>query len=190
MAVFWKYFRGKLRFSLIWSPGPLAALAKGGAAMLDEARDAVLWLRDQFIPERCEQDYIGRFADSRGIVRGLLETDAYYNARVRLAYQWWVQGGRTVQMEMVLKTYFAFGGVQVQSLRDEDENRWAEFRVLVDVIGENLQVTPEQVVWAINETKPARSLLAEVIYSFTAEGAVPVWAIGMASAEIVTVYPQ
>lgn len=189
MGLFWDYFRNGLRFALIGRPGPLALLAEGGAAALDAVRGHILWLRDQFLPEKCDEVHLTLFAASRGIVRAALETEAHYQARVRFAYLWWARGGRPSAMSTALVQFFDFEAAKVISLRAEDPARWAEFRVEIDVCAGNLEVSPAQIEWAINEMKPARSRLAEVRYGFAVAGAVPVIAVGLQSSEIITVYP-
>jgi hypothetical protein len=190
MGLFWEYFRDKLRFPPIQRPGgPLAALAEGGATSLDATRNIMLQLREQFFPEKCEEALLSRFARSRGIVRAPLETEAHYQARVRFAYLWWVRGGRASSMAQSLVKFFGFAGARILSLRAEHPERWAEFRVELDVAGSDLQVSYEQVEWAVNEAKPARSRLAEILMTYSVSGAVPVLALSMQSSEVITVYP-
>ncbi|PKN67196.1 MAG: hypothetical protein CVU57_04385 [Deltaproteobacteria bacterium HGW-Deltaproteobacteria-15] len=189
MGVFWAYFRDKLRWPLIHRPGALSALVEGAAGLLDAAREDVLWLRDQFFAEQCEEVFLSKFAKSRGIGRAPLETDKNYLWRVRFAYLWWIGAGRPDHMIDVLAKFFGFGGGWISNLREEDPERWAEFRVHIDVIGDTLHFTEQQVVWAINEMKPARSKLAEIVYYYSIRGDVPVFATFIQSGEIIEVYP-
>jgi hypothetical protein len=190
MSLFWSYFRDTLRFPPILIRGALSLLAEGGAAVLDTARAVVLLLREQFFAEKCEETYLANFARSRGIVRSALETEANYQARVRFAYLWWARGGRASALEAVLVDYFGFAAARVVSLRAEAPERWAEFRVELDVFGGNLAVSQEQVTWVINELKPARSKLDAALFTYSVSGPVPVYALGLQSSEVITVYPK
>ena len=189
MGLFWSYFRDTLRFPAILRQGPLAMLAEGGAAVLDDVRGVILQLREQFFPEKCEEVLLTRYAKSRGIVRAPLETEEYWKARVRFAYLWWARGGRASSMEQTLVKFFDFASAAVISLRDEDPTRWAEFRVELEVLGGTLSISQEQIEWGINEIKRASAKLAEVVYTYSSEGAVPVIGISLQSTEIVTIYP-
>jgi len=190
MSVFGDYFKKSLRWPLATGTGALALLVDGGASALDSAREHILWLRDQFMPELCDDEFLDTFAASRGIVRAPLETQEHFYGRVRAAYLWWARGGRASSIETALEKYFGFGRVTVESLRDEDAARWAEFRVNVEVVGTDLFVTQDQIEWAINENKPARSKLAETVFTYSCSGAVPLCSIGIQGAESVTVYPS
>lgn len=66
---FWRYFRDILRWPLIHSPGPLSALVQGQAHSLDETRDDIVYFREQWFPEHCEEVLIPGFGTSRGLVR-------------------------------------------------------------------------------------------------------------------------
>ena len=93
MGIFWDYFRKTLRFPLIWRPGPLAQLAKGGAEALDDTRGHIAWLRDQFTPETCDTTHLEHFARARGLRRWPSETDDFWKRRVVLAYEFYRRGG-------------------------------------------------------------------------------------------------
>lgn len=189
MGLFWDYFKKELRFPFLLKGGALAMLAEGGGIVLDAARDVVLQLRDQFFPSRCEQAYLTNYARSRGIVRNPLEPEEHWLARVRFAYNWWVRGGRASAMAEALRIGFDFADVMVinhgaeGSLIDEtsglmliDETtgaalnyernslRWAEFSVIIYFKGNESIYTMDQIIWAINEVKPARSKLAEIFF--------------------------
>lgn len=189
MGLFWDYFKKELRFPFILKGDALAMLADGASVSLDDARDVALQLRDQFIPFRCEQVYLTNFARSRGIVQNPLEPDDHWLARVRFAYNWWRNGGRASAMAEALRIGFNFAGVMVinhgaeGSLIDEtsglmlidettgaalnyerDSSRWAEFSVIIYLNGYECLYTIDQITWAINEVKPARSKLAEIFF--------------------------
>jgi hypothetical protein len=188
MGTYWRYFRDTLRWPLIASPGPLAALVEGGAAALDAVREVILQLRDQFLPVRCEDLHLTYFARSRGLARGPREPEEHWQARVRFAYHWWISGGRASALAEALRSGFGFTEVAVINLGTggtlydestdaplidettgavllaENSGRWAEFMVICYLAGNEQVWTEEQVVWAINEVKPARSKLAELIF--------------------------
>lgn len=131
MSVFWDYFRKTLRWGPIWKEGVLAAVARGGAVGLDEARDNVLWLREQFVPDVCIAEYLARYAQGRAIsLQHYRETDDQYRGRVVNAFAWHEKGGKSRGLAEILE-YYGFEDVQVYSLRSEDEERWAEFRLYV-----------------------------------------------------------
>lgn len=190
MGLFWEYFKKKLRLIYLSQTGPLSLLAEGASSCLDEARANVLSLRNQFLPELCDEAFLTNFARSRGIVQAPLETKAHYQGRVRFAYLWWARGGRAGAMRLTLMEFFGFGDVTITSLRDEDPARWAEFRVEIEVLGENLEVSEAQVEWAINEAKAARSKLAEAQYIYATRGAVPRLAVSFQTTEVITIYPK
>lgn len=189
MGLFWDYFKKKLRFPLIWKPGPLAQVAKGGAEVLDQAREDALWLREQFLPVLCDDAYLENFARSRGIVRSALEPEAYYIGRVRFAYLWFILGGKDEGMEKTILNYFDLDEVSVKNLRDEDPDRWAEFQVVLDGIKSNLLNELDQVEWAVNKIKPARSKLAGFDLWITFPKSDLHEGIGMFSGHDITVYP-
>lgn len=187
MGVFWQYFKEILRWPLIASPGPLSLLVDGAAVCLDTVRDIVSDIRNQFFSTLSEAAFLGHFAKSRGIDRAPLEPDAHWLERVRFAYHWWSRGGRASSLAESLQVGFGFGSVTVISmtnhfelvdettsrpLADEstslaidggDTSRWAEFMVVAQLRGNEVRYTREQIVWAINEIKPARSRLAGLL---------------------------
>jgi len=189
MSIFWKYFKDTLRFLLIWKPGPLAQMVKGGALALDQAREDELWLRDQFSPERCEDEFLEQFAKSRGITRAPQEPEDYYKNRIRLAYIWYILGGRDEGVEKAMINYFGFTRVEITNLREEDPARWAEFRVLLDGVAGDILEKLDQVEWAINEVKPARSLLAGLTLYLTFENSVARLGAAIMGGPDTTIFP-
>ncbi|MDY0349060.1 MAG: phage tail protein [Tenuifilaceae bacterium] len=103
MSGFWEYFRDRLRYPLIQGEGALPVLVRGGAGALDDARNAVVWLRDQFSPDRCDGQFLDRHAASRGIRRWPEETDAFYRARVCYAYAFQALGGKAHGVREILR---------------------------------------------------------------------------------------
>ncbi|BCS54571.1 phage tail protein [Geobacter sp. SVR] len=190
MGRFWAYFRDTLRLPFIQLPGALAMLAEGSAELLDTARGLIVTLRDQYLAERCEAALLAHFARSRGIVRVQQEPEAHWIGRVRLAYLWHIRGGRAGALRQVLLAYYGFADVRVINLRGEDPERWAEFRVECELIGSEPLFSQTQVEWAINEIKPARSKLSEVLFVQSVIGDVPCYSFALISTEIVTVFPE
>lgn len=165
MSVFWKYFTKDLKFIPFLKEGNTQLVGKGAASHLDETRDRILWLREQFIPLLCDEGMLPYFAESRGIVKAPSETQEQYYQRIRYAYAWFVLGGRETGVDISLRNYFGYESVGVYNLRQDDEDRWAEFDVMIgDVSGEQLNYVNET-IWAINEIKPARSKLSQLRYT-------------------------
>lgn len=171
MGLIWDYFRETLRLPFIQKPGPLAMLSAGGADRLDIVRDEILAVRDQFFAPRCEDVYLVRFAASRGIARSPEEPEEHWRERVRFAYHWWARGGRESAMAEALMVGFGFVRAVVINMRAEDPARWASFRVMLTSgsTDDVPAVSVASIVWAINESKPARSKLAALQFA-TASG--------------------
>ncbi|MDK2955424.1 MAG: hypothetical protein PWQ57_920 [Desulfovibrionales bacterium] len=157
----WAYIRDTLRWPLVHRRGPLACILEGVAGEMDEALTAIKWLREQFCPELCEDDYIDLHGASRGLTRYRLESDEQWRQRVVRAYAWQQLGGRHAGMPVILE-YFGFPDAVFVNVRDEDEDRWAEFRV--QLAADLLQSVDDSefLAWLINEYKPARSKLASI----------------------------
>ena len=190
MGLFRDYFLKKLRFLLIQRPGPLAQLALGGADVLDGVRDDELWLRTQFFPLLCIDEFLARFARSRGIVRAALEPEEHYIGRIRYAYNWFIMGGKDAGMSTALINYFDLTEAVVRNLRFEDPERWAEFEVMVDGIKADLLTRLDQMEWSINEAKPARSKFAGFDLWMTFPKASDRWGTGVMAGHDVTLYPM
>lgn len=187
MGLFWDYFKKELRLQSIAETGPIAMVTEGASVCLDVVRDIMNVLREQFLPELCEDAHLICFARSRGIVRNPLEPEAHWLMRVRFAYNWWSRGGRASTMEQALLIGFDFGAVSVVNMNKpfrlydegtmellDDEvttnnileggsEYWAEFMVIVKLKGNAISYTREQIIWAINEIKPARSRLSALV---------------------------
>jgi P2-related tail formation protein len=162
MGLLWQYFRDTLRLPFLGKPGPLAMWVEGAASCLDTIRETILVLRDQYLPALCEDVYLEKFAASRGIVRAPLEPVEYWQARIRFAYHWWARGGRESAMVEGLKLGFGFADAKVINMRAEDPDRWASFRVILEGGDGDIMLRLDQIRWAINEVKPARSKLDEI----------------------------
>lgn len=159
MGLFWSYFKGTLRLPFLFGAGPLVVLVQGAARSLDEVREIILGIRDQFLAARCEDANLTRYGGSRGITRSTLEPKAYWTARVRYAYHWWARGGRQSAMAEGLTGGFGFESAEVVNMRAEDAAKWASFRVVMKGGAGDVLLHIDQVRWAISEVKPARSKL-------------------------------
>lgn len=184
MGLFWDYFRKTLRWAPIWKDGSLSALAKGASESLDEARTAVLWVRDQFVPERCDDDHLDAHARSRVVPgRHYRETYDQYRDRVVRAWDWHEKGGKARGLSEILE-YYGFEEVKVTSLRAEDEARWAEFRLQVRPTFWMLQADYDLLTEIANEYKAATAKLETIVVQI--EGSATVY-VGL---EILTVSIQ
>jgi len=214
MGLLWSYFRDTLRLPFLAKPGPLAMLAQGGAECLDctpvpvtfegepvtfegepvtwgtiATREIIALLRDQFLPSRCEDVYLERFAASRGIVQAPLEPEQYWQARIRFAYHWWARGGRESAMVEGLRLGFGFEAARVESLRGEDPAKWASFRVVLTGGPGDILLQVDRVRWAINEVKPARSLCRELKFYAPEQRVERVCGIAALSGTVTVIYP-
>lgn len=158
---FWRYFHDILRWPLIHSPGPLSALARGQAASLDETRDDILYFRQQWFPEHCEDALIPGFGASRGLTRHPRESAEQFRARVVNAWRWHLLGGKVQGLPEILK-FYGFEVLAVENMRQFAPTRWAEFMVRLKTpesdIGQAEQVADiKTLIWLVNEYKPARS---------------------------------
>lgn len=168
MGIFWRYFKEALAWPLIRIPGALAVVVEGAAGSLDQVREDILWLRRQFNPVTCEEQYLEHYARARGIRRHRLESPDQFRARVVNAYTWQLQGGRTAGLLHIL-AHYGYVVAGIVSLRNEDPARWAEFRVVTDPPATGfLAEDYELLSWVINEQKPARSKLASIRINRTA----------------------
>ncbi len=190
MGAFWTYFRDKLAWPQIFRPGPLSALLEGLARSFDAAREDILWFRRQFSPVTCEDQYLDRHARSRRVKRFPTETDAQYRARVCAAYGWHLLGGKQAGMPQIFEAYGY--DVAVTSLRPEDEERFAEFRLVLSP-DRPLEAQDVPVLTGLaNEYKRASSKLAAVRVERTANeaGDSSLYVGGLTiSGKTVTIYP-
>jgi P2-related tail formation protein len=157
----WEYFRDTLTWNLIrLKRGALAMLAEGGAASLDDARAAILWLRDQLHPELADAAYLTNYAASRGVRRHPSESDAQHKRRVVRAWYWHYLGGKQLGLPQVLALY-GYEGATIRNWREVDPALWAEFwcNLLPPTTLELLPDDVALIVWTLNEYKPARSKL-------------------------------
>ncbi|WP_321495641.1 phage tail protein [uncultured Desulfobacter sp.] len=191
MPIFWDYFTKKLQFLPILKAGAAQVLAQGGAGMLDEARSAVLWLRDQFLPELCDDSQLDSWAQSRGITRQAYETDEQYEEKVRFAWAWHLIGGREEALERILEEAAGItDDFEIINMRDLDEERWAEFRIVFENLSGDSMEKFDVLPAAIFKIKPARSKLEGIDMSLMpVEGAFYIGASGIFTGDFTTVFP-
>ncbi len=165
MGGMWRYFRDILHWGPIQKPGPLQALTQGTARSMDQTREDMLYLRDQWFPARCEESMVAEHGESRGIIRYVgrhaSETPEQYRARVVHAYAWHMLGGKVEGVPQILKLY-GFDVAAIENMRQFNPSRWAEFQLGLkapatqaeqQAILDNLH----ELIWLVNEYKPARS---------------------------------
>lgn len=159
---FKNYIFKTLRWPLCLNPGPIASVVHGLARVFNSVVADIEWLRDQFNPATCELQYLAPLAESRGITRHRLETDNdKFRQRVVKAFAWQLLGGKSAGMPVLLK-HFGYETDEPINVRSEDVERWAEFRIEMDSPETVLQNDYELLLWAINESKPARSKLESI----------------------------
>lgn len=165
MGLFFDYFNSGLRWTLIEKIGPVRVLVQGAASALDEARNALVWIRNQFNPgTTTDTASIESFAASRGIVRLPEEPYDYYLARLINAFMWYRQGGTEPSLAEVLRLC-GYDTIKVTNCRDIDPERWAEF--IVDIIPDPDDVLTSEAALLdmISIVKPARSKCAGVRFA-------------------------
>lgn len=163
MSAFKDYFFKTLRWPLIHRLGPLAMLVEGLARSMDETRQNIIWLRDQFNPMTCESDMMQAHGASRGIQQHSLESEALFESRTTRAYAWRLLGGGQLGLPKIMD-YYGWPETEFKNCRDKSEERWAEFEAQTS-LPKNSGITADDwdlLDWAINEHKPARSLLAAI----------------------------
>lgn len=187
MGVFWKYFTQSLRWPLLLVGGPLAVLARGAAGSLDQARRDILWLREQFNPQTCDEQFVEEHGRSRGLRRHPIEDAERFRARVLNAYAWSLLGGKQAGLRTILASY-GFIDATVQSLRAEDPQRWAEFRCH---LASEVTVGSQDYdlwLWVLNDQKRASAKLAGIEVSIMAQGRQGTSATALLG-ETIEVYP-
>lgn len=158
---FWTYFADKLHWPQAFAPGPLQALVRGLAHHLDTMREDMPYLRQQFFPGLCEGDLVPEYGLSRRLVRHPRETPERFRQRVVHAYGWHMLGGKTLGLPQILR-FYGFDIVGIDSRRQWAPSHWAEFELqLKSPVRESDAPDKDfdQLVWLVNEYKPARSIL-------------------------------
>lgn len=160
MGIFWSYIQDKLHWPLIFRPGPLSAVIEGLARVFDDVREDMVWLRNQFSPVTCEDEQLPAHAESRGILRHPLETQEQYRKRCLKAFAWNMLGGGSQGLPKILEHY-GYPNTDIQNVRKEEEERWAEFKVNVGVPETGMKADEFILTGdVVNDQKPARSVLA------------------------------
>ncbi|MCP3922984.1 MAG: hypothetical protein GY714_10400 [Desulfobacterales bacterium] len=155
----WNYFK-KLNFIFTSSQDAIEVLLKGGSKSLDKAASDFVWLRKQFFPELCDEDYLMKHGKNRGVLQRENEPISDYRIRVSNAYTRGIGGGTEKTMKDMMKDY-GFNNPEIVNLRAEDPTKWAEFRVESD--GGNIDDQRlKNLIVEINELKPARSKLNSI----------------------------
>lgn len=160
MSLFWDYFRDGLKWPLIRRDGALSALARGGAGSLDAARDILFWLRDQFLTERCLDDYVEAHASGRAIRRWYRLPDNTQSLRdlTTYAYSFYRRGGRASGVELVLD----LAGYQGMVMEGEETNPPLPPYYFDVVLEEAPGAVFRELLDLIGAFKPARSWISSV----------------------------
>ncbi|MGD9809630.1 MAG: phage tail protein [Deferribacterales bacterium] len=184
--MFFQYFSKTLKFPFLSAGSAITSLVKGMAAVLDDMVDVLYWLRKQFMPSECEEQYLRRFAESRSIKRYSFESAEQYRDRIFGAYIFYALAGRVDGIKAIFEMYGL--DVAVQSLRDEDPERWAEFYLIFASVSADVLTRNTEYIEIINDVKPARSKLAGIKYNMDIDGDVYV-ASGLQTSSICIVQP-
>ncbi|WP_320175801.1 phage tail protein [Maridesulfovibrio sp.] len=99
----WDYFKNTLRWPLVFRPGPLSALVKGGARAMEQAYEDILWLVRQADPAQADSAHLHYHSASRGTPRWPDEPESFYRKRIVYAYAWQAQAGRSAGLVSILK---------------------------------------------------------------------------------------
>ena len=162
---FWRYFRDKLHFGLIAVPGALAVIIHGLARYLDDVRQDIFWLRDQYIPTKAEDGHIPLHGDSRAVPRTRFDSDARYRRRVERAYPWHRLGGKEQGLPTILSEY-GFSGGKVYNKRHDSPELWAHFDLnLLHPPSDFDNADVEAVLALANQYKPGRSVIGVIQFA-------------------------
>lgn len=155
MSLFRDYFKNGLRWPLLAFGGALDALTSGAAGTLDTARDAVLWLREQFLPELCVENYVEAHARSRAVRKWCVLPVELREAAVR-AYLFYKMGGRRSGLENVLQ-FFGIPGKVIEG----DETNPPIPPYFFDILVETPPPwPPDEFMQIVLAFKPARSWIS------------------------------
>lgn len=149
---FWPYIKS-LNWIPAFKPGPLQAILRGIGRHLDDTRDDIMTLRDQFVVRTCEDSRLTDYARSRDVIRSYYDSDSQWRARVEGCFRWFQLGGRVEGLKAILADYGA-PGAEIVNLRFEDPDKWAEFFLSVPLPELTLI---KQIYELVLQYKPARS---------------------------------
>lgn len=163
---FWSYFADKLHWPQAFAPGPLQAVVRGLAHHLDTTREDMPYLRQQFFPGLCADDFVPEHGLSRSLVRHPRETPEQFRQRVVDAYRWHLLGGKTSGLPQILQ-FYGFDIVRIENMGDSNPSRWAEFALELQIPTSDagyadIVSTLDSLIWLVNEYKPARSRLFRI----------------------------
>lgn len=165
MSAFWKYFHETLAWPWIFRPGPLAVLVKGLALYMDDVRQDMLWLRDQFTASKAEASLIPGYGASRGVPRTRYDSDGQYRTRVERAFVWHKKSGKIEGLPQILAEY-GYPGGQVRHYAPQKPELWAHFRLdLLTPPHQWGQADINAVYDLAKKYKPARSVLDAVSFA-------------------------
>jgi len=172
MSGFFEYFKA-LGMPYIRKPGGVnEGLVRTAAALMDDSKEDMKWLRYQFFPELCEDEHVDDHAEARGIERYQYESDEFFRNRVAGAFRFFANGGTKSGVNAFLESL----GLDAHILEYHDgyygepEIGWAEFAAVINM--ESLDQTVENrqfLAVFLNELKPARSKLALLIFTLEVE---------------------
>lgn len=161
MSLFFEYFKN-LNWLYLKENSAITAIIHGLSLVLDETKEKITWVRNQGIMGLCDDEYINDHARSRNIQTRINETPEQFKRRVFYAFIWFRKSGRKSGMQESFNVA-GFPDIGIINCRDEDPERWAEFKLIFD--DENKFLTHDQIktiTEIANIQKPARSKLASI----------------------------
>ena len=168
---FWRYFKDKLVFGLIAAPGALAVLAHGLARYMDDVRQDIYWVRDQFAPPMSDEKHIPLHGQSRGVPQIRFDDAARYRKRVERAHAWHRLGGKEYGLPVILSEY-GFSGGKIHNCRADNPNLWAHFDINLMHPPRDFSTEDVDAILALaNQYKPGRSVIGKL--QFAAESYAP-----------------
>lgn len=162
---FWQYFKYYLAFPFIQQKNALTVIVKGLALTMDNVRNDILAMRDQFVVPKADGSLISNYGLSRGIPRIRFDNDKQYRTRVEKALAWHKLGGKNQGLVQILAEY-GYPNGEIENLRHTDPARWATFNVNLLDPGESLDQEKVNAIFEIaNMYKPARSKLQGISFA-------------------------
>lgn len=162
---FFQYFKDYLAFPFIQNKNALAVIVKGLALTMDNVKNDILAMRDQFVVPEADDSLISNYGVSRGIPRIRFDNDKQYRTRVEKALAWHKLGGKNQGLVQILAEY-GYPNGEIQNLRHTDPARWATFNINLLDPGESLDQEKVNAIYEIaNMYKPARSKLRGISFA-------------------------
>lgn len=187
-AWFWNWIRNVLRWPLIRRAGALACLVEGVCRAADDVLQDIYWLRDQFNPATCEDQYLDRHGAARGLTRNPRESDARWRRRVCAAMAWHKLAGRAAGMPRIMEHYGYSGAMMVNLAAEGRPERWAHFRCAFTPDSQMTETDWDLVRWILQETKPAKSVLETMTLVLSPQAAMRP-SMAQAVGEVITILP-